>query len=63
MKTSVAIMMGDGGLSAVLLALFMGPFAVNLSRKDTPVRDDVKFSFLLKYFIIISKLDLNKCEG
>lgn len=60
---SAAVMMGGGGLPAVLLALFIGPLVANLGGKDTPVRDEIKFSFLLKYFIIISKLDLNKCEG
>lgn len=55
--------MGAEGLPAVLLAPFVSPFVANLGGRDTPVRNEIKFSFFLKYFIILSKLDLNKCEA
>ena len=44
-KVSIAIMKGAGGLLAVLLAPFIGPFVANLAGKDSPVRNEIKFSF------------------
>lgn len=56
-------MMGAGGLPAILLAPFIGPFVANLGGKDNPIRNEIKFSFFPTYFIILSKQDLNTCEG
>lgn len=63
MKVLVASKMAAGGLLAVLRAPFMGPLVANLEGKVAPIMNEIKFPFLLKYLIILSKPYLNGCEG
>lgn len=45
MRVSVATMMGDGGLPAILRASFKGPFVANLGGKKGSVTNESKFPF------------------
>lgn len=63
MKLSVATIMEAGGLPPGSWASFMGPFVANLRGKEAPVRIEITFPFIFKYFIILSKLYLNDYKG